>query len=69
MNNERHFDCVKFKNELQEKLIKNSEAKNLTEYVKYVNKVASSSSLHKSFIKSHVKRTQVTPPNHHLQTS
>ena len=47
MTNEKHFDCVKFKNELQEKLIKKSEAKNLTEYVMYVNKVASSSSLHK----------------------
>ena len=47
MNNEKNFDCVKFKNELQEKLLKNSDAKNLTEYVKYVNKVASSSSLHK----------------------
>ena len=47
MNKEKHFDCVIFKNELQEKLIKKSEAKNLTEYVEYVNKIASNSSLHK----------------------
>ena len=53
MNNEKKFDCVKFKNELQEKLIKKSEAKNLTEYVKYVNIIASSSSLHKGNVYKH----------------
>ena len=47
MNKEKQFDCVKFKKELQEKLLKKSGAKNLDEYVKYVNKVAKESSLHK----------------------
>ena len=51
MNKEKQFDCVKFKNELQKKLLKKSEAKNLTEYVKYVNTVALSSSLHKGKVK------------------
>jgi hypothetical protein len=47
MNKEKQFDCVKFKNELQEKLLKKSEAKNLQEYVEYANKMAQNSSLHK----------------------
>ena len=47
MNKEKEFDCVKFKNELQEKLIKKSEAKNLNDYVKYANRIAQNSSLHK----------------------
>ena len=48
MNKEKQFDCVKFKDELQEKLLKKSGAKNLNDYVKYVNKVALNSSLHKA---------------------
>jgi len=47
MNNEEQFDCVKFKNDLQEKLLKKSGAKNLYEYVNYINKIAAGSSLHK----------------------
>jgi hypothetical protein len=47
MNKDKKFDCVKFKYELQEKLLKASGAKNLREYVNYVNKVASKSSLHR----------------------
>jgi len=50
MNKEKQFDCVKFKIELQEKLLKKSEAKNISEYVKYVNEVAKKSSLHKNKI-------------------
>jgi hypothetical protein len=44
---EKKFDCVKFKYELQEKLLKDSEAKNLREYVNYANKVSQKSSLFK----------------------
>jgi hypothetical protein len=47
MNKEKQFDCVKFKNELQEKLLKSSGAKNLREYVNYANKISQKSSLHK----------------------
>ena len=46
MNKEKKFDCVKFKNELQKNLLEKSGAKNLKEYVSYVNKVAQNSSLH-----------------------
>jgi hypothetical protein len=48
MNKEKKFDCVKFKYDLQEKLLKKSGAKNLREYVNYVNKIAQKSSLHKA---------------------
>jgi len=48
MNNEKKFDCVKFKNELQKNLLKKSGAKNIQEYVTYVNSVAQNSSLHKN---------------------
>jgi hypothetical protein len=48
MNKEKEFDCIKFKYELQEKTLKNSGAKNLREYVEYVNKIAHESSLHKT---------------------
>lgn len=48
MIKEKKFDCVKFKNELQENVIRKSGAKNLTEYVIYVNKIVGSSSLHKA---------------------
>jgi len=54
MNKEKQFDCVKFKDELQKNLLKNSGAKNLEEYVDYVNKLAQKSSLHK---KMEEKRT------------
>jgi hypothetical protein len=48
MNKEKEFDCIKFKYELQEKTLKNSGAKNLHEYVTYINKMAQKSPLHKS---------------------
>jgi hypothetical protein len=48
MNKEKEFDCIKFKYELQEKLLKSSEAKNLREYVNYANKIAQKSTLHKT---------------------
>jgi hypothetical protein len=47
MNKEKRFDCIKFKYELQEETLKRSGAKNLREYVNYVNKIALTSSLHK----------------------
>jgi len=47
MNKTKKFDCVEFKNKLQENLMKNSGAKNLKDYVYYVNKVAQTSTLHK----------------------
>jgi hypothetical protein len=47
MTKEKHFDCIKFKYELQEKLLEKSGAKNLREYVKYANKISQNSSLHK----------------------
>ena len=53
MNNEKQFDCVKFKNELQEKLLEKSGAKNLQEYVSYANKIAEKSSLNRNDIKIH----------------
>ena len=46
--NKKKFDAVKFKNDLQSKLLKNSKAKSLREYVDYVNKIASESSLNKN---------------------
>jgi hypothetical protein len=48
MNKGKAFDCIKFKYELQEKLLKSSEAKNLREYVNYANKVSQKSSFHKT---------------------
>jgi hypothetical protein len=47
MNNKKKFDCVKFKYELQEKLLKDSGAKNLHDYVDYANKISQKSLLHK----------------------
>jgi hypothetical protein len=44
----KEFDCIKFKYELQEKLLKSSGAKNLREYVNYANKIAQESTLHKA---------------------
>jgi hypothetical protein len=52
VNKEKQFDCVKFKNELQEKMLKNSGAKNLREYVDYANKLAKKSSLHNFYPKN-----------------
>lgn len=46
--NKKQFDCVRFKNELQENLMKNSGAKNLREYVHYVNGIAQTSKLHRA---------------------
>jgi len=47
MDKEKQFDCVQFKNELQEKLLKKSNAKNIAELAAYANEVAKYSSLHK----------------------
>jgi hypothetical protein len=44
----KKFDCIKFKYELQEKLLKNSGVKNLCEYVNYANKIPQKSSLYKT---------------------
>ncbi|MDR2132574.1 MAG: hypothetical protein LBP30_04425 [Clostridiales Family XIII bacterium] len=48
MNKEKRFDCIKFKYDLQEKLLKNSGARNLREYVNYANKISEKSVLHKA---------------------
>ena len=48
MNKEKKFDCIKFKYELQEKTLKSSEAKNLRDYVNYVNEIAKKSTLHRT---------------------
>ena len=47
MDKEKQFDCVKFKYELQENLLKKSGAKNLREYVNYANEIYRRSTLHK----------------------
>ena len=52
MIKEKKFDCVKFKNELHEKLLKKSGVKNLREYVEYVNKAVKASPLHKESTKN-----------------
>ena len=48
MNKIKEFDCIKFKYDLQKKTLKKSGAKNLREYVEYVNEMAKKSSLHKT---------------------
>jgi hypothetical protein len=48
MIKEKTFDCIRFKNELQEKTLIKSGAKNLHEYVEYVNKTAEKSTLHRA---------------------
>ena len=48
MNKKKEFDCVAFKEELHKKILEKSGAKNLKEYVKYVNEVAKKSPLRKS---------------------
>ena len=52
MNKEKQFDCVNFKYELQKNLLEKSGARNLKEYVIYVNKIAETSSLNKENKKS-----------------
>ena len=43
------FDAIKFKRKLQKNSWKKSGAKNLQEYVNYVNKSATKSKLHRKF--------------------
>ena len=45
--NKKKFDAVKFKHQLQKNLHKNSNAKNLTEYMEYINETAFKSPLFK----------------------
>jgi hypothetical protein len=45
MKHEKKFDCVNFKHELQRKLRKDSGAKNLSDYIKYINEVGTQSPL------------------------
>ena len=45
MKLKKKFDCVKFKQELQKRLKKDSGAKNLSEYIKYINEVGTQSPL------------------------
>lgn len=40
------FDCVKMKHDIQEKLYKESHAKNLSEYVAYIQSEAKTSPLY-----------------------
>ena len=47
MNKEKQFDCVKFKNELQENILKKIRSKNLKEYALYANEIASKSTLYR----------------------
>jgi hypothetical protein len=47
MNKEKKFDAIKFKNDLQAKLLKDSKAKNMKEYVDYFNEIASKSRLNR----------------------
>ena len=47
LSKEKKFDAIKFKNDLQSNLLKDSKAKNMREYVDYVNKIASKSQLNK----------------------
>jgi hypothetical protein len=49
---EKEFDAIKFKRKLQENLWKHSKAKNSKEYVEYVNKIASNSSITKKIKKT-----------------
>ena len=47
MNKDKQFDCVKFKHELHKNMVEKSKAKNMREYVAYVNKVAQELSFYK----------------------
>jgi len=49
LSKEKSFDAIKFKRQLQENSWKNSGAKDLHGYVKYVNKNATKSKLHRKF--------------------
>jgi len=49
LSKEKSFDAVRFKRQLHENSWRNSGAKNLHEYVKYVNKNATKSKLHRGF--------------------
>ncbi|MCL2687691.1 MAG: hypothetical protein FWE58_04075 [Methanobrevibacter sp.] len=49
MFKEKSFDAIKFKRKLQENSWKNSGAKNLSEYVRYVNRNATKSKLHRKY--------------------
>ena len=48
MSKEKQFDCVIFKNELQDNLYKKSGAKNIKEYAIYANEIALKSPLYKN---------------------
>jgi hypothetical protein len=48
MKRPKKFDCVKFKYELQDKLLKDSGAKDLREYAQYANALAQKSALHRN---------------------
>jgi hypothetical protein len=45
---EKSFDCIKFKRQLQENVLKASKAKNSKEFVDFVNKVGKKSSLYRT---------------------
>jgi hypothetical protein len=47
MKDGKIVDCVKFKHDLQKKLRKDSGAKNLSEYVKYINEIGMQSPIWK----------------------
>ena len=47
---EKKFDCVEFKHELHRIAYKESGAKNIDEYIDYVNKEALKSSLHRTVV-------------------
>ena len=55
MRNKKEFDCIEFKQELFEKAWKKSGAKNLREYVEYVNKHARKSTLFNKQRKANVE--------------
>jgi hypothetical protein len=48
MNQEKKFDCIEFKRELQERTLKNNGAKNLRGYADYINIIAQKSPLQKA---------------------
>ncbi|KZX12807.1 hypothetical protein [Methanobrevibacter curvatus] len=46
-SNEKTFDCIEFKRQLQENVLKASKAKNSKEFIDFINKVGIKSSLYK----------------------
>jgi hypothetical protein len=46
LRDEKSFDCVKFKRQLQENVLKASKAKNSKEFIDFVNKVGTKSFLY-----------------------